>query len=639
MTRTLTRALANLPQNIVSVKDFGAIGNGVADDTAGLLAAFAALSSNDTLVFPPGEYIMSGNTSLTINGLSNVTISGYGAKISITKDLADGGLDVFTFIDCRDITFLGLEVDYEVTAVATVGSPTDAVIMYMPAPTAADKICENLTWRDCKFRLENTSSSGTWKTDSAEGDAIPIPEGDSGGSYEPNGYKLEGFHFVGDYTNLWRHRGIKVESCVFDRMTARSFWMWACEDIEFINNTLTNVGARRPQIRIITSNRNLRVCGNTFYSESPWGDTTTIVINRQNGNNEDPDFVAGVAEISNNTFYYDRGRSIEINGFKDVAITGNVFKRNPNFDSSNFDATKFYKSYSAIEVTDLSRNDVNLRISIAGNTMHGENLATRFLLHQGNSYNTLNQDISIVGNTISDTGSCSVFTGAIVLGTGNPIRSVTVSSNTFSDCNVGVYVSQVEKSTICANTFNGTTLRAGNGIQIGSGSRSSVLISSNQFTSLNWGIYATSSDWPGSHLIYGYDNTGSFSPGDTLTGGTSGATATVSTVTTYSGFAAGTPIGTNRDRTISFTLTGTPGVTRFICGETVTATSGGTFTSAIYSPLEENLVVKDNYFHDCTGGIRNFNTSKYPLISNSFYNVITEQNDPTNPSAVGNYTL
>lgn len=67
-------------QQYVSVKDFGAVGDGVADDTAAINAAIAATSNGATLVFPSGNYRYT--TVLTIP--SNITIQGSGRNFGCT---------------------------------------------------------------------------------------------------------------------------------------------------------------------------------------------------------------------------------------------------------------------------------------------------------------------------------------------------------------------------------------------------------------------------------------------------------------------------------------------------------------------------------------------------------------------------
>lgn len=57
----------------VSVKDFGAVGDGVTDDTAAIQAAYSALGSGGKLYFPRGTY---NHTGLTFDGLLNITFCG-----------------------------------------------------------------------------------------------------------------------------------------------------------------------------------------------------------------------------------------------------------------------------------------------------------------------------------------------------------------------------------------------------------------------------------------------------------------------------------------------------------------------------------------------------------------------------------
>jgi hypothetical protein len=69
MTRTKTRALANWPNNAVSVLDYGAVGDGVADDTA---AVENAINANPlkTVFFPAGIYKVTSQLNLTNNAYS-----------------------------------------------------------------------------------------------------------------------------------------------------------------------------------------------------------------------------------------------------------------------------------------------------------------------------------------------------------------------------------------------------------------------------------------------------------------------------------------------------------------------------------------------------------------------------------------
>lgn len=78
-------------RDVVSIKDFGAVGDGVADDTAAIQAAFDSLDPalGGNIFFPPGSYRIttSINLPVTTSGTGRYEVSGYGATVKTTASI------------------------------------------------------------------------------------------------------------------------------------------------------------------------------------------------------------------------------------------------------------------------------------------------------------------------------------------------------------------------------------------------------------------------------------------------------------------------------------------------------------------------------------------------------------------------
>ena len=104
MTRTNQRALANWPNNAVSVLDYGAVGDGVTDDTA---AIQAAVNGNRAIYFPEGTYKITSTVNASRLNLvgENAVITGFdGVGFLVTKSVnLSGSLRFEDFADLSDL--------------------------------------------------------------------------------------------------------------------------------------------------------------------------------------------------------------------------------------------------------------------------------------------------------------------------------------------------------------------------------------------------------------------------------------------------------------------------------------------------------------------------------------------------------
>lgn len=98
-TGAVNRTVQSKLRDTVSVKDFGAVGDGVTDDSAAVQAAINTMTSGGTLVFPFGTYKI--NTSILVP-YSNITIIGNGSTIDATTLTYNGAVRgsgaVFRFV-------------------------------------------------------------------------------------------------------------------------------------------------------------------------------------------------------------------------------------------------------------------------------------------------------------------------------------------------------------------------------------------------------------------------------------------------------------------------------------------------------------------------------------------------------------
>ncbi len=136
--------LYNRIHDIFDVKDYGAVGDGVNDDTAEIQAAINAMTAGGILLFPAGNYKISG----TLNAKSNTLYLGRGATITQTAN----NTRIFSCVNLTNIAFDGLTlagVGYSDTAStlssSVFGNAAFAIGIYLTGCTFVDI-------RNCTFQ-------------------------------------------------------------------------------------------------------------------------------------------------------------------------------------------------------------------------------------------------------------------------------------------------------------------------------------------------------------------------------------------------------------------------------------------------------------------------------------------------------
>jgi hypothetical protein len=107
-TGATARTVDSKLKDVVSVKDFGAVGDGIVDDTVSIQAAINAVNKG-VLYFPPGNYKTTASINITKNGQndstqSNFEIQATGAKIVCTL------ANALRITQTKRFTIVGLEI-------------------------------------------------------------------------------------------------------------------------------------------------------------------------------------------------------------------------------------------------------------------------------------------------------------------------------------------------------------------------------------------------------------------------------------------------------------------------------------------------------------------------------------------------
>ena len=111
-TQTLTTS--PIISHFITIKDFGAKGDGLTDDTTAIKNAINAIRANDakikTLFIPEGTYL---TKSILLRNVENITIFGQNRNTTMIKleTISNNSAHVFNLMDIKNITIKGLTID------------------------------------------------------------------------------------------------------------------------------------------------------------------------------------------------------------------------------------------------------------------------------------------------------------------------------------------------------------------------------------------------------------------------------------------------------------------------------------------------------------------------------------------------
>lgn len=482
LTGSVGKTVHQKLQEVVSVKDFGATGDGVTNDTIAVQAAIDALASTGgVLHFPPGEYRIARNVGTNDRWGVKVTSS----NITLKGDQASlrrFDTNITTYALAYPILFIGTP-DSDVAA-ATQNIVVDG-LTFIGEDTRHSSSGSSL--HDFRNAIEFKNSSDTWVKDcvfTAIDSAAISYQQPATYDYVNNVYynttknyrsKVIGCLFIAEPHNVSTRaliHAISIGGIDFINISHNYFeWCDDCVSGDTTYNTYENTendtfsyttpASRAALGPLKRCGRNAVIDGNVAYNSSEHAfyiSNMDSVLSNNNIRTDDPTVCDG--------------DQIKIRG-RGITCTGNIISNYPNGISINEAAQDVTVSGNTIRCCSSTGTSGKIDINSDGLSSY---ISNREAFYVGGlpDYQPM-RNIAVVGNTLIIPDAAAAATNqdlAIRIYTASTdanypegqIQGITISNNTIKGYNVGIYT---VNNLFCNCVVNGNSFYAKNFVTAG----------------------------------------------------------------------------------------------------------------------------------------------------------------------------
>lgn len=386
---TQPRTLGDRFGNIVHIEDFGAVGDGVIDDSSSILAAIASASDGDTLIGDPAkEYAC---TNIVVDKALTIQDTSFSSN-SVDFPLFDIKSDDVSFLNCR-LDAKSLRLPYD-------------------APNVGRDSCINVL--DTSNPFNNLKVIGCELLNAGR-DCIYI------NSQNSIGHVISGNNFIGASRNL-----ISVVSGDGGVVSGNTFQDWALAAIDYE----TNPGTTGEVHNWVTDS-------NVFHvNELSSGAAVNLKLGTGNPADTCTDCIVSNNIVQGNPLATAQATMLNNNDFLSSVFTGNIIKNCAGGIGTNVDAV----------ITDniiTGRNAFTLGVLSSKGAINGSGLIANNFIEDYPFFGivALNDNVKVTGNVIRNVGTeVAGMSGIYFYDSIGTYGNASITDNSMRDMDRGIYI-------------------------------------------------------------------------------------------------------------------------------------------------------------------------------------------------------